>query len=1243
MRPFRATLSLRRSVVPLPDDYKWHDVVLKNTINLPKTTFPARATGHQIQAYRERCTDNLYAWQRLARPATIEGQAGKDVDNEFVLHDGPPYANGAVHMGHALNKILKDLILRWEMAKGKRVHYRPGWDCHGLPIELKALQQSRTHEDQKTAMKDNPDQEASAAEEQGNLTAADIRRKAGQLASSTIDLQRRSFREWGLMGEWEQPYQTMDRQFEMRQLAVFGSMAVKGLVTRKYRPVYWSPSSRTALAEAELEYDDAHVCTAAFVKMPLTSLPRRLQQVSDVIPEKISALVWTTTPWTLPANRAIAVHSDILYCLLELERTGLKEQMLIAEDRVEYVRSYLPEDATSRIMVEGISGSELADGKAGVHNIFSGLDSPILSADFVTATSGTGLVHMAPGHGMEDYTACQTAGITEAVAPVDDAGRYTSDAFPTSKQEKLFDGLDVQTEGVEAVLKVLRSPSQFLSHPSARQSDGLLFASHPFTHKNPIDWRTKQPVIVRATAQWFADVSAIRSRSLDALSSVDFVPETGRTRLEAFLQGRSQWCISRQRAWGVPIPALYHKVTGEACITSESIEHIMAVVEQKGTDAWFSDAEDDPSWLHPSLETGKWTRGKDTMDVWFDSGTTWTSLHPREAKPLSDVCVEGTDQHRGWFQSSLLTAVSTQDENLPPAAPYGKLITHGFILDDEGKKMSKSLGNVVAPSQILDGSYLTNAGKQTKNNVRPEKGSKTNPRAGLNTAAPPKAKDLLGPDLLRLWVASSDYTRDVPLSQPALAAVQQALQKYRVTFKFLLGVLSDYPSPMPDLSLVNRPTFADTVILHQLFRSHSIIYSHLERSKFHLAVNEINRFINADLSAFYFEVAKDRLYTENEIHRKSCQTFCSYILQHLLQWMGPICPLLVEEVWEHMPINLKSGDPRQVEGNDEQGNPEMKWEGYVDMSLHPLRQRFMSLGGIKFESWQHDELNEAIDLVKRLSTATKLAQERARNDGKLRSSLECAVKITLPKPDVMPTHAGKFFMKLDKREEFAPLLVVSEAEVDVEGDPEQDAELKQYEETLEEKIKAAKIEAAVRTGKYTSEEAAKIYGGRLQDAGSKTPAWSYAERFPLSLSTGSASASEAEDQAYATVTVLPPNGEKCPRCWQWTVYEPEEPNEPCEKCQVAVGEKLGLITLSPDETTQGVNEGEDEPDDDGSIDPSELSEEDLATLLEELGQEEEMLDAQRRKEGGGSSESEDDGGEQKRGRRRVVKRKSLRG
>jgi isoleucyl-tRNA synthetase len=538
------------------------------------------------------------------------------------------------------------------------VVYVPGWDCHGLPIEIKALEAVRE-----------------GSQNDGiTLDAMGVRKAARKLASKTVKEQMKGFREWGVMANWEKAWKTMDKDYTIRQLRVFQEMVRQALIFRRYKPVYWSPSSKTALAEAELEYKDDHISTAAYVKFPIETVPEPLQS-KLLSTKKLYAVIWTTTPWTLPANRAIAVHSNLEYTVVKHN----SDLLLLASTRLPELTKSLFGKESFEVIISSIMGSELVDSQ--YINILRGKDSspqPIIHADFVSADSGSGLVHLAPGHGMDDYDVCTRLGI-EAAAPVDDLGCFTSDAFP--EHPLTLEGKSVLSGGSSAVLELLGND---------------VLKVHEYKHKYPYDWRTKLPVIVRATEQWFADVGHVKGDALRHLQNVRFIPEAGRPRLESFVKGRSEWCISRQRSWGVPIPALYGE-DGSALLTVESVEHIITRMAEKGVDAWWTDSEDESAWALPGL-SGTYKRGKDTMDVWFDSGTSWT-----QTEQQADVYLEGTDQHRGWFQSSLLTHTSGSARD---GAPFKTLITHGFTLDQQGKKMSKSIGNVIAPSQIIDGSLL---------------------------------------------------------------------------------------------------------------------------------------------------------------------------------------------------------------------------------------------------------------------------------------------------------------------------------------------------------------------------------------------------------------------------------------------------------------------------------------------------------------------------------------------------------
>lgn len=980
-----------------------------STLKLPRSTFPARVSPSDQTKYLRRCTDELYAWQSRARP----------VNQTFVLHDGPPYANGELHVGHALNKILKDIINRTQLARGKKVHYVPGWDCHGLPIELKALQ-AQTEEEAST-----------------RPSAVRIRTAARDLALRTVREQMAGFRRWAVMADWESHWKTLDKAFEMRQLGVFREMVERGLIYRRFKPVYWSPSTGTALAEAELEYLDDHVSTAALVRFPLVRIPAQLQDNPLVDGARLSAVIWTTTPWTLPANAAIAVREELEYIVVQSETHG---QLLIAKSRLEYLQEMLNEDVT--VLVPSILGSELRD-----HTTYRPLfpqpgveDQPIIAAEFVTADSGSGLVHCAPGHGMDDYEVCLAHGI-QAYAPVNDGGRFTDKAMPSDPSR--LSGKSVLDEGNSAVLEYV-------------ESEGQLLNQHQYRHKYPYDWRSKRPIIIRATEQWFADVADIRDAAVASLEDVHFIPSSGKLRLENFVKNRTEWCISRQRAWGVPIPAIYNKATGEAILTKESVSHIMSVIEERGIDAWWTDAPDDPAWIPPSLLQSSchsaYRRGTDTMDVWFDSGTSWTQVE--HAAPIgdrpADLYLEGTDQHRGWFQSGLLTYVAHQlasDKTTVPKAPFKHLITHGFTLDQAARKMSKSIGNVIHPNAIMDGTLLPPL-KQKKGKGKKQTHQETGP-----------VYDALGPDALRLWVASSDYTRDVVIGQQVLQTVNTSLHKYRVTFKILLGALADF-DPSTQLIPYHNLHHIDRLALMHLVTVVETCRTACDNFEFYKAVNVLNRWANLEFSAFYMETIKDRLYTEaeNSASRKAAQTTLFHTFRFLQEVLAPITPMLVEETWDHSSDLIK------------------------DQYEHPLRR----VADIPPSDWHNESLeNDFADLMV-VNTAIKAAQENARSQKQMGSSLQSFIHIEVPGTTLTESVFQRYLAEL------SDLFVVSSVTLSANDEP------------IPSNISSAE--------------------------------WSYVEEFELP------NGQKGKVHVYAPLDI------KCPRCWRYVVPEPTSPDTLCQRC-----------------------------------------------------------------------------------------------
>lgn len=913
------------------------------------------------------------------------------------------------------------------------MEYIPGWDCHGLPIELKALQKQK---------------ELGELSEDRQYEASAIRKLARQLAADTVEEQKKGFREWGIMADWDNAWKTMDRKFELGQLEVFEMMVEKGLIYRRFKPVYWSPSTHTALAEAELEYKADHVSKAAFVKFPIVRLPEELRSRLGDATEDLSAVIWTTTPWTLPANKAIAVHSDLDYVIVDSVANG---SLLIAASRVSHVEKLCSEQF-SRREDWTIRGSELV-GALYRHPVLSS-HSPlqkILHADFVSSESGSGLVHIAPGHGMDDYKLCQQQGI-EIFAPVDQYGCFTSEALLNDAE--VLNGKEVLYAGNKAVLQYL----------TERQA---ILASHNHTHSYPYDWRSKKPVIIRATEQWFADVGDLRNAALESLKRVKFIPEGGKDRLTSFVRNRSEWCISRQRAWGVPIPALYNKDSGASLLTSESVEHIISVIQERGIDSWWTDDEFEPVWAPPQLrKQSQYRRGKDTMDVWFDSGTSWTqvSADKESSGPATaDVYLEGTDQHRGWFQSSLLTSIAYQaacGRKTELQAPYKTLITHGFTLDQYGKKMSKSIGNVISPDEIINGTLL------------PPIKRKNAKGAAQNL---PVMYDALGPDALRLWAAGCDYTRDVVVSLPVLKAVNGILSKLRVTFKLLLGLLDTH-------QLDRQIDFAalgtvDQIALVQLKRLNADVLTAYQAFDFHKVISTINQYVVTDLSAFYIESLKDRLYADavESESRIQAQTVLWEIFKVLSNVLAPIVPLLIEEACDYLPNQL---DFHPVK---------------VGWTEHEPPTRV-------FGAWENQQLERDLPHLVAANTAVKAAQELARVDKKMGSSLQSFV--------LFEFHRSETDNPKDVKETFTRHL-----------------------EALNELLVVSRVDVA--PGSDTN---------LIPDA-----AWSYRMEFTV-------------DKQVITAHVYEPQLSKCARCWKYTVEAAGVSaldKELCPRCIEVVG-KLDL-------------------------------------------------------------------------------------
>jgi len=744
----------------------------------------------------------------------------------FVLHDGPPYANGALHMGHALNKILKDIINKYKLLQGYKVRYVPGWDCHGLPIELKVLQNLQNSD-------------------RANLTPLKLRKKAAKFAYQTIDEQREGFKRYGIWGDWDNPYITLNPQYEAAQIGVFGEMALQGYIYRGLKPVHWSPSSKTALAEAELEYPEGHTSPSIYAVFPVTELANSVkEQLQDFMPD-LGVAIWTTTPWTIPGNLAVAVNPELTYAVVEPgEKTGNCRYFLIAAELVEKLSEALGETLTVKTTLPG-KALEHCQYR---HPLFDRESKIVIGGDYITTESGTGLVHTAPGHGQEDFLVGQEYGLP-ILSPVDEQGIFT-------EQAGQFAGLEVLEDGNQAIIDALQSANSLLKQ-------------EPYVHKYPYDWRTKKPTIFRATEQWFASVEGFREAALEAISKVTWLPQQGEKRIRSMVEGRTDWCISRQRSWGVPIPVFYDEQTHEPLLTPETIAHVQTIIAEKGSDAWWELSTE--QLLPPEYRNNgrSYYKGTDTMDVWFDSGSSWAAV-AKQREELNypvDMYLEGSDQHRGWFQSSLLTSVATQG-----IAPYRTVLTHGFVLDEQGNKMSKSMGNVVDPAVIINGG----------NNQKKE---------------PP-----YGADLLRLWVSSVDYSADVPIGPTILKQLFDSYRKVRNTIRFLLGNLYDFDPKYHGVVDDNLPSL-DRYILHETGEVFAEMTAAFENYEFVRFFQSLQNFCVVELSNFYLDIAKDRLYISapDSARRRSCQTVLAIIVENLARAIAPVLSHMAEDIWQHIP------------------------------------------------------------------------------------------------------------------------------------------------------------------------------------------------------------------------------------------------------------------------------------------------------------------------------------------------------
>ena len=866
----------------------------KKTLNLPTTQFPMKAD------LVRREPEQLKLWDQIGLYEQIR-EASKNREL-FILHDGPPYANGNIHIGTALNKILKDIVIRSSQMSGYNAAYVPGWDCHGLPIEH------------------NVDKELGKAKL--NMTQSDVRKRCRKYAEKFVDIQRKEFKRLGVMGEWENPYLTMAYEYEAVIARECCKFALEGSLFRSKKPIYWCSTCRTALAEAEIEYHN-EISPSIYVKFPMKD--PIVGQYPALAGKKISVIIWTTTPWTIPANLAISLHPDFDYVAVDV---GGDEVYILAQYLMATCMELFGIDHYS--VIAKIDANKI-ENKRCRHPLYD-RDSIIILGDHVTLDAGTGCVHTAPGHGREDYEVGLNYGI-DVYSPVNDDGCFTDDVV-------FFEGKFVfdANRDINAKLK----------------ETGMLLAEGRLDHQYPHCWRCKKPVIFRATPQWFISMekTGLRQKALKEIDRVQWIPQWGRERIYGMIENRPDWCVSRQRAWGVPITVFYCENCEATLMTPEIMNKIYNHFVEKGADIWFD--LDTSHWIPKDIECRqcgqtKFKKENDILDVWFDSGVSHAAvLEARDyLKWPADLYLEGSDQHRGWFHSSLLTAVGLRNQ-----APYKTVLTHGFVVDEEGKKMSKSVGNVVVPEEVIK---------------------------------------KYGAEILRLWVSASDYKDDIRISEKILKQLSDAYRRIRNTCRFLLGNLNDFDPEKDAVSYEQMPEI-DRFALHRLQQLIQRTLKAYERYEFHIIYHSLFNYCTVDLSAFYLDILKDRLYTSppNSLVRKSSQTVLYTILDAVVRLMAPVMVFTSEEIWKHMPgIKDKETSVHMAKFPDINGD-------YIDKPMADKWEKLLEIRG----------------------EATK-ALEKARVEKQIGHPLSASVSISVPE--------SIYDTLLPYVEELKSLLIVSDA------------------------------------------------------------------------------------------------------------------------------------------------------------------------------------------------------------------------
>lgn len=872
------------------------------TVHLPQTDFPMRAglPKREPDMLKEMYDHDLYH-------KMVKRNEGKP---SFVLHDGPPYANGNIHIGTALNKILKDMIVKHKNMTGHYAPYVPGWDTHGLPIESAVLKDKKVKRDE--------------------MTTAQFRTKCREYAEGYIAKMTEQFQRLGVLGEWEDPYITLLPEFEAKQIEVFGKMAEKGLIYKGMKPVYWCPADQTALAEAEIEYAD-DPCTTIFVKFPVRDDKGKLGQYTDL--SKTYFVIWTTTPWTIPGNFAICLNAEFDYVLLQVPSGDV---YVLAKDLAESVCKAAHIDYDACKVLATLKGSEF-ELMTATHPLFD-RESVILNGDHVTLDAGSGCVHTAPGFGAEDFQICRQydkAGLTNigVPVPVNAKGVMTDERYNGQFYAK---GNDMVVEDLE--------------------KEGFLVAKEQITHSYPHCWRCKNPIIYRATEQWFCSVDAIKDAAVKSCDDIQWKPEWGKERMISMISERSDWCISRQRVWGVPIPIFYCDDCGADIVTPETIAHVAKLFREHGSNIWFDKEPRDllpEGFVCPKCGKTHFSKETDIMDVWFDSGSTWAAVAAERPylKYPADLYLEGGDQYRGWFQSSMLTSIAVNG-----VAPYHQIATHGWTVDGEGKAMHKSLGNAVSPDEVI--------------------------------------KEY-GADMLRLWVASADYTQDMRISKDIMKQLSQAYLKIRNTARYMLGNLCDFD---PDANLVPVEQMMDLdrfalASFNELVKAARAAY---DKYEFHGVYRAVYNFCVVDMSNFYLDIIKDRLYCGAEAERRSAQTALYYILDGMTRLVAPILAFTSDEIW-HAMKHAQDVNAESVLLND-----------------MPADNAAFTLDAAAQERW-----NKLVSL----RDAVNKALENARNAGVFKKAQDTEVTISVSAEDAAALAA----------EDLATLCIVSKVTVTTEN------------------------------------------------------------------------------------------------------------------------------------------------------------------------------------------------------------------